>query len=75
MELEDANLTLSGSVQTINDTEELMKEMTPWRKKIRIIVEDEDGVCEEVSYRIVSFIAGVKIRWNITNGTIKILST
>ena len=53
MELEDANLTLSGSVQTINDTEELMKEMTPWRKKIRIIVEDEDGVCEEVSYRIV----------------------
>ena len=48
MELEDANLTLSGSVQTINDTEELMKEMTPWKKKIRIIVEDEDGDCEEV---------------------------
>jgi len=48
MELEDANLTLSGSVQTINDTEELMKEMTPWKKKIRIIVEDDAGDCEEV---------------------------
>ena len=48
MELEDANLTLSGSVQTISDTEELIKEMTPWRKKIRIIVENEDGDHEEV---------------------------
>lgn len=50
MEVEDAILTVdgetvtkrSGSVQTINDTEELFKEMTPKRKKIKIIVEDGD---------------------------------
>ena len=48
--LEDAVLTVggerlakrSGSVQTINDTEELFREMTPTRKKIKIVVEDGD---------------------------------
>ena len=50
LELEDAILTVegepltkrSGSVQTIKDTEELFREMTPNRKKIKIIVESGD---------------------------------
>jgi len=50
MELEDAILTVegepltkrSGSVQTIKDTEELFREMTPSRKKIKIVVEKGD---------------------------------
>ena len=50
MELEDSVLTVggetltkrSGSVQTIQDTEELFREMTPSRKKIKIIVENGD---------------------------------
>ena len=50
MEVEDAILTVdgetvtkwSGSGQTINDTEELFREMTPKGKKIKIIVEDGD---------------------------------
>ena len=57
MELEDATLTAdgetlikrSGSVQTINDTEELFREMTPSRKKIKIIVESEDLYQEELN--------------------------
>jgi len=50
MELEDATLTVDGetlttrggSVQTINDTEEFFRVMTPNRKKIKIIVESGD---------------------------------
>ena len=47
MELEDADLTVSGAVMTIDDTEELMKEMTPRGKKLRIIVENGDDQCQK----------------------------
>ena len=56
--LEDAVLTVggerlakrSGSVQTINDTEELFREMTPTRKKIKIVVENGDLDQEDTNF-------------------------
>ena len=57
LELEDSVLTVggeklkrSGSVQTINDTEELFREMTPSRKKIKIVVENGELGQEELNF-------------------------